>query len=77
MNEPLLIWAGGLLRLGLVLLAVGVGPALAVQFVLTGVDPLIPALLLFSVAPLAGLALAAALILFLAARVRRPPGGSS
>ncbi len=71
LSEPLAIWVRGLLRLGLVLLALGVLPALAVRFVFTGLDPLVPVLLLFAVTPLALLALAAALILFLAALVRR------
>ena len=76
MDRPLIVWAKLTLRLGLVLLAVGVLPALAVQYVFPGVDPLIPALLLFSVAPLGVIVLATALILFLVALVRRPMGPS-
>jgi hypothetical protein len=66
-----------LLRLGLVLLAIGILPALAIQYVFPDVDPLVAVLLLFSVAPLGGLILLAAVTLFLAALVRRKPGGPS
>ena len=77
MDRPLTVWAKALLRLGLVLLALGVVPALLVQYVFTGFDALIPAMLLFSVAPIGGLCLAVAIILFLAALVRRKPGEPS
>jgi hypothetical protein len=77
MDRPLTVWAALLLRLGLVLLALGVVPALLVQYVFTGFDALIPAMLLFSVAPIGGLITAIALILFLAALARRRPGGPS
>ena len=73
MDRPLTVWAKLLLRLGLVLAAIGVAPALLVQYVFTGFDALIPAMLLFSVAPLGGLILVLALILFLAALARRKP----
>ena len=76
MDRPLTIWAKMLLRLGLVLTALAVVPAFLVQYVFTGLDALIPAMLLFTVAPLGGLALVIALILFLAAWVRRSPGPS-
>ena len=72
MDRPLIVWAKVLLRLALVLLAIGLLPALAVQYVFTQFDALIPALLLFSVAPMGAIALAIAAILFLAAWVRRP-----
>ena len=72
MDRPLIVWAMLLLRLAIVLLAVGLLPALAVQYVFTEFDALIPALLLFSVAPLGAIVLAIAAILFLAAWVRRP-----
>jgi len=72
MDRPLIVWAMMLLRLALVLLAIGLLPALAVQYVFTQFDALIPALLLFSVAPMGAIALAIAAILFLAAWVRRP-----
>jgi polyferredoxin len=75
MDRPLTIWAKILLRLGLVLLAVGVVPALLVQFVFTGFDPLVAVLLLFSVAPLGAIVLLIAVTLFLAALARRKPGG--
>ena len=77
MERPLTLWAKALLRLGLVLLAIGVLPALLVQYVFTGFDALIPAMLLFSAAPLGALILAIALILFLVALVRRRPGEPS
>lgn len=73
MDRPLTVWAMMLLRLGLVLAAIGVVPALLVQYVFTDFDALIPAMLLFSVAPLGALALIVALILFLATLVRRKP----
>jgi hypothetical protein len=77
MNPSLAVWAKLLLRLGLVLSAVGLIPALAAQFILPGIDPLIPVFPLFSVAPLGLLVLLAALILFLAALLRRRPPGPS
>jgi hypothetical protein len=73
MDRPLTVWAKILLRLGLVLVAIGVIPALLVQYVFTGFDALIPAMLLFSAAPLGAVVLIIALILFLAALVRRKP----
>jgi hypothetical protein len=73
MDRPLIVWAKMLLRLGLVLFALGTVPALLVQYVFTGFDALIPAMLLFTVAPLGALGLLAALILFLAALVPRTP----
>jgi polyferredoxin len=75
LEQPLTIWAKMLLRLGLVLLGVGIVPAFLVQYVFTGFDALIPALLLFSVAPLGAVTVAIAVILFLVALVRRRPGG--
>jgi hypothetical protein len=77
MDRPLTVWAKMLLRLGLVLIAVGAIPALLVQYVFTGFDALIPAMLLFSAAPLGAIILVIALILFLAALVRRKPGAPS
>jgi hypothetical protein len=76
MDRPLIVWARVTLRLALILLAIGVLPALAVQYVLTGWDATIAVLLLLSVAPLGVLALATAIILFLVALVRRPRGPS-
>jgi polyferredoxin len=77
MERPLILWAKALLRLGLVLLAIGILPALLVQYVFTDFDALIPAMLLVSVAPIGGLSLAVAVILFLVALVRRRPGEPS
>ena len=73
MDGPLIVWAKMLLRLGLVLFALGTVPALLVQYVFTGFDALIPAMLLFTVAPLGALALLAALIVSLVALLRRTP----
>jgi hypothetical protein len=53
-------------------LAVGYGPLLATQYVFTGFDQLIPVMLAFSAGPLGIVTLAVAIILFLAALVRRP-----
>jgi hypothetical protein len=75
-NEPLVAWGKVLLRLGAVLLAVGLLPLLATQYLFTGFDQLIPILLAFSVAPLGGAIVLIALILFLAALLRRRPGSS-
>jgi hypothetical protein len=66
-----------LLRLGSVLLAIGLIPAALAQFILPDIDPLIPVFLLLSVGPLAVLVLIVALILFLAALLRRKPEGPS
>jgi polyferredoxin len=76
MNEPLLLWAKMMLRLGLVLLAIGILPLLLVEYVLTDLNPLIALLLAFAVAPLGVLATIVALILFLAALLRRRRGSS-
>jgi hypothetical protein len=76
MDRPLVAWAWIILRLALVLLAIGLLPAFAVQYVLTEWDATIAALLLFSVAPLGVLILAIAIILFLVAWARRPRGPS-
>jgi hypothetical protein len=74
MERPLILWAKLTLRLGLVLLAIGAIPALLVQYVFTTVDALIPGMLLILVAPLGAVITLVALILFLAAWLRRPPG---
>ena len=71
MNEPLLLWARLMLRLALVLLVVGLVPLLAVTLVFSGFSPIVPVLLSVFVAPIGALCLAIALILFLAAWVRR------
>jgi hypothetical protein len=64
-------------RLSLILLAIGVLPALLVQYVFTGFDALIPGMLLILVAPLGVLCLVVAIILFLAGLARRRPGAPS
>ena len=77
MDRPLTIWTKALFRLGLVLLAIGVLPALAVKYVFTGFDALIPAMLVVSVAPFGALSLGVAIILFLVGLARRRPGEPS
>ncbi|HVY51202.1 MAG TPA: hypothetical protein VHA07_06520 [Devosia sp.] len=71
MHEPLAIWARLMLRLAVVLLALGLLPLLAVGTLFTGLSPVIPVMLSLTVAPLGALSLLAAAILFLAAWVRR------
>jgi hypothetical protein len=65
-----------MLRLGLVLLAVGLVPLLVLQFLLPQMDPVVPLLLSVMVAPLGAICTAIAIILFLAALVRRKRGSS-
>lgn len=76
MNEPLRIWAKLFLRLGLVLLAVGLAPLLLTATVLTSWDQLVPIILSLSVAPLGAICFTVGLILFLAALLRRRTGSS-
>ncbi len=71
MIDLLTLWSRMFLRLGLVLLGLGVVPLLLVQYVFPGFDPLIPVMLSLSVAPIGVLVLLIALILFLAALLRR------
>lgn len=65
------LWAKAFLRLGLVLLAIGVLPAVAFAVFLPQADPLIPALLSLTIAPLGAVVLVVAFILFLVAVFRR------
>jgi hypothetical protein len=76
MSEPLLVWAKVTLRLGLVLLAIGLIPLILQQFVLTDISPIVPVLLSVMVAPLGVIITVLSLILFLAALVRRRRGSS-
>ncbi len=76
MNAPLLAWAKLFLRLGLVLLAVGILPLLVQQFVLPQISPIVPVLLSVMVAPLGAIVTVVAVILFLVALVRRRRGSS-
>ena len=71
MNAPAFFWAKIWLRLGAVLLVVGIGPLLVQQFVLTDINPIIPTLLTVSVAPLGAICLTVGIILVLVAWVRR------
>jgi hypothetical protein len=74
MSQPLTFWAKLLFRLAFVLLAIGLLPLLATE--LLALDPVLPVLLSLTVAPLGGLALLVAVILFLAALGRRWRGPS-
>ena len=76
MNEPLLVWSKVFLRLGLVLVVVGYGPLVLTAYVFTSWSQLAPILLAFIVGPIGVLALLVAVILFLAALVRRKRGSS-
>ena len=77
MSDLLTLWSRMFLRLGLVLLGLGVIPLLLVQYVFTDFNPLIPLLLSLSVAPIGVLVLLIALILFLAGLLRRRPESSA
>jgi hypothetical protein len=66
MDRPLFAWALLLLRLALVF-----GPALLFGTLWPEANALLPVLLLYSVAPLGVIALAVALVLFLATLLRR------
>lgn len=76
MNDAVKIWAKLFLRLGIVLLAVGLIPLLLTATVLTTWDQVIPVILSLSAAPLGALCVLVAFILFLAALLRRPRGSS-
>ena len=76
MNTPLQFWAKVMLRLGIVLLAVGLVPLLVLQFLLPQMDPIVPVLLSVMVAPLGAIFVAIAVILFLVVLVRRRRGSS-
>ncbi len=76
MNDAVMIWAKLFLRLGIVLLAIGLIPLALTATVLTNWDQLIPLILSLSVAPLGAVCTVVALILFLAALLRRRPGSS-
>jgi hypothetical protein len=76
MDRPLLMWAKLLLRLAIVLLLVGLVPLLAISTIFSGINPLVPVMLSLTVAPLGALSLLIAIILFLAALLRRRPGSS-
>jgi len=65
------LWAKAFLRLGLVLLAIGVLPAVAFAIFFPQADPLVPALLSLTIAPLGAFVLVVAFILYLAAVFRR------
>lgn len=64
-------WGVAFIRLGLVLLAVGLLPALFMGLFMPATPALIPALLSLSVAPLGGLCLFAGLVMWTIALVRR------
>jgi hypothetical protein len=76
MNDALWIWAKLFLRLGAVLLVVGLVPLALTATIFSTWDQLIPVILSFSVAPLGALCALVGFILFLAALLRRPRGSS-
>jgi hypothetical protein len=76
MNTPLQFWAKITLRLAVVLLAIGLMPLLALQFLWPSMDPVVPVLLSVMVAPLGAVCLAVAIILFLVVLVRKERGSS-
>jgi len=76
MNDAMKLWTRMFLRLGIVLLAVGLIPLALTSTLLTTWDQLIPIMLSFTVAPLGALCVLIALILFLVALVQRRPGSS-
>jgi hypothetical protein len=76
MDRPLTVWALITLRLAAVLLAIAILPALAVQYLFTGVDALVPALLLVSLGPVGAVMLVLGIILFLVAQLRKRQGPS-
>jgi polyferredoxin len=76
MNAPAFFWAKIWLRLGAVLLLVGIAPLLVQQYVLPDISPIVPVLLSVMVAPLGALCLVVGVILFLVAWARRPRGSS-
>ena len=76
MNDAAKLWMKLFLRLGLVLVAVGLIPLLLTSTILTTWNQLIPIMLSFTVAPIGALCILVALILFLVGLLRRRPGSS-
>jgi len=76
-SDPLSMWAALLLRLALVLCALGFLPILAIATLFPGVDPLMPVLLVYTIGPLGVVAAAVVAILYLAKAVRWLRRGSS
>ena len=76
MNDAAKLWMKLFLRLGLVLVAVGLIPLLLTSTILTTWNQLIPIMLSFTVAPIGALCILVALILFLVGLARRRPGSS-
>lgn len=64
-------WGIAFIRLGLLLLAVGLLPALFMGFFMPATPAVIPALLSLSVGPLGALCLLAGLVMWMIALVRR------
>lgn len=65
------------MRLGVVLLAVGFGPLVALQYLFPDANPLVAIFLALSVGPLGAAIFALGLILYLVALFRRPPKAPS
>lgn len=64
-------WAIAFLQLGLILLAVGALPAIAMGLIAPSANALVPALLSLTVAPLGALVLAIGVVMWIVARLRR------
>ena len=65
------VWPRAFALLGALLLLIGVAPAAAGLWVFPELDQLLPNLLLLTVAPLGGMMLAIALVLYFAGWLRR------
>jgi hypothetical protein len=65
------VWSYVFLKLGLLLLVLGLAPTLVAGLLFPGADPLIPLLLALSVTPLGALCLLVGAIMWLTARLRR------
>jgi uncharacterized membrane protein YiaA len=65
------VWSQAFAKLGALLLVIGAGPALIGLWLFPQWDPLIPALLSLTVAPIGALCLVAGIILWLVGLARR------
>ncbi|MEP7241738.1 MAG: hypothetical protein ABI697_12700 [Devosia sp.] len=72
-----MLWAKLLLRLGLVLLLLGLGPLLLLGTLLPDLDPFVPVFLSFTIGPLGAVVLLLGIIPFLVALLRRRRGSSA
>lgn len=65
------VWSYVFLKLGLLLLVLGLAPVLITGLLFPGADPLVPVLLSLSVAPLGALSLLAGAIMWVVGRIQR------